>query len=580
MRNDRGNTAKTVKFILIVVVFVGLVAAKSWALLQSRPLQDVAPDVAPALVEATLRGHVEIDLSDAGARTTSVLAAYSGPAAAKSVEALIRRQVFTSYLQTIFREPAMPLPTERMTLVVGEERHDEARRRLVIPYTLSGYIVAPADSLTESLPGLKDVGGEAAETFIVPADPRHLFQRLGYACANQDEIPLGQVDDGNYGNYFDPKCAPGVQDCEDPSGKPLDPCMDVLARENGVAALAVRLKRVDYDPAIADTWTTGVPTTVGAADLAVDRDKLADYDIVYKDFPADSCAIAEGCVGGPGVRRLLRFRAVTPNVGDTDISFGDVGQLVEKTNQFVWSACHKHYHFNGYGVFTLEKDGKKVLPGAKQSFCVESTGRARNAADAAFTTPFQACENQGIAAGWEDEYFAGLDCQWIDITDLKVEGDKETFQLSMQVNPLKLLCEGKPDPGKYVPALDEYGLPIMGANGKPERKQACKSDPALYANDTATVDVTIPKTGSSVTMACATADFGPLRECGWSMGAPKTCTAGKAVFATGGEVTRVCAGDVPCRHDEALAEAAAYAVAFTCPASGRYAVLSGPYVAK
>ncbi len=211
---------------------------------------------------------------------------------------------------------------------------------------------------------------------------------------------------------------------------------------------------------------------------------------------------------------------------------------------------------------------------------MESAGRARNAADAAFTAPFQACENQGIAAGWEDEYFTGLDCQWLDITDVKIDGESETFQLAMQVNPLKLLCEGVPEPGKYVPALDEDGLPIMGPDGRPELKQACKTDSELYKNDKVAVDVVIPKTGGAVTTACATIDFGPLRDCGWTMAAPRTCDPGKQVWTPGGEITRVRAGGTPCRHDESLAEAVSAFAPFTCPASGKYVVLSGPYLAK
>lgn len=583
MRNERSNSGPA-KLILFIVLFVLLVAGKSWMMLEQRQgSTGVSPEAEPALVETTIRGKLELDLADVGPHLRDVQAAYlaTDEAAGKTAETLIRRQVFMSYLQIIFREPALPLPIEHMTIALGEKSYDERRKRLVIPYTLSGYIVAPSDTLLESLPDLKEPDAETAETFIVPADPRHLFQRLGYACANQDEIPLGQVDDANYGNYFDPTCAPGRPVCEDPSGKPLEPCLDVLSRENGITALAVTLKRVAYDAALAEKWTSGPPITKGGADLTVDKEKLAQYDIIYKDFAPDSCAIAEKCVGGPGRRRLLRFRAVTPNIGDTDIAFGDVKKLVENTHQFVWSDCHKHYHFNGYGIFQLEKDGKPVLPGTKQSFCVESTGRARNAADAAFTAPYQTCENQGIVAGWEDEYFAGLDCQWIDITDLKIDGPSETFALSMEVNPLKLLCEGVPEPGKYVAATDEQGLPVIGPGGEPAMKQACKTDPKVYENNKVSVDVTVPKTGGAVTGACASADFGPLRNCGWTMGAPLTCAPGRPWRAAGpGEVVRVCAGDTPCMHEEAVAEAPASWASFTCPPEGKFVTLSGPYLSR
>lgn len=581
MRTDRGNS-NAIRLILIIVLFVGLVAAKSWALLeQGRLRADDGSGTEPALVETSISGRLEIDLSDAGARLAAVRAAYESPDAAATIESLVRRQVFTSYLQTIFREPAMPLPADSMTLELGERSFDARRARIVIPYVLRGHIVAPSESFLESVPDLEEVGAEYAETLIVPADPRNLHQRLGYACANQDEIPLGLVDDANYGNYFDPTCAPGVPVCEHPDGEPLEPCLDVLARENGVAALVVRMKRVAYDADLAAQSSSGPARTSGGADLTVDGDKLAEYDIVYRDFAPDSCAIAEGCVGGPGVRRLLRFRAVTPNIGDQDIVFGDIDTLIDTTKQFVWSECHEHYHFNGYGTFSLEKDGKPLLPGRKQSFCVESTGRARNAADTAFTAPFQTCDNQGIVAGWEDEYFAGLDCQWIDITDLPIAGDGETFSLAMEVNPQRLLCEGEADPEKYVPALDDQGIPIIGPGGDPALKQACRVKPGAYDNNKVAVDVAVPKTGSAVTMPCDILEAGPLRNCGWTMGATATCAAGTQVRASvRGEMIRVCSWDAPCSHEDAIASVATPSLSFTCPASGTYQLLSGAYLTR
>lgn len=581
MRTERGNT-NAIRLILIIVLFVGLVAAKSWALLeQGRLRSDDGAGSEPALVETTISGRLEIDLADAASRLAAVRAAYESPEAAATIESLVRRQVFTSYLQTIFRAPAMPLPADAMTVELGERSFDVRRARIVIPYVLRGHIVAPSESLLESVPDLADIDAEYAETLIVPADPRNLFQRLGYACANQDEIPLGMVDDGNYGNYFDPTCAPGVPVCEHPDGVALEPCLDVLSRENGVSALVVRMKRIAYDADLAAQVSSGPVRTSGGADLTVDAAKLAEHDIIYRNFSPDSCAIAEGCVGGPGVRRLLRFRAVTPNIGDQDVAFGDIDHLIEDTNQFVWSDCHEHYHFNGYGIFSLEKDERPLLPGTKQSFCVESTGRARNAADTAFTAPYQTCDNQGIVAGWEDEYFAGLDCQWIDITDLPIAGESETFSLAMEVNPQKLLCEGEADPDNYVPALDDQGIPILGPGGEPALKQSCRVKPGAYDNNKVAVDVVIPKVGGAVTAPCDIIEAGPLRNCGWALNAAGTCEAGKPVrAAVRGEMIRACAWDGPCSHNDAIADAASPALTFTCPASGTYQLLVGPYLAK
>src|SRR5688572_19790558 len=146
MRTDRGNNTNAVRFILIIVLFVGLVAAKSWALLeQGRSRADDGAGTEPALVETSISGRLEIDLSDTGARLAAVRAAYESPDAAATIEYLARRQAFTSYLQTIFREPAMPLPADAMALELGARSFDARRARIVIPYVLRGHIVAPTE---------------------------------------------------------------------------------------------------------------------------------------------------------------------------------------------------------------------------------------------------------------------------------------------------------------------------------------------------------------------------------------------------------------------------------------------------
>ncbi len=575
-RNPHGGTG----VIVLLIVIVLLVMVKALVLLNFGTSGGKVT-AEPAMATVEVRGRIVLQLPEGRERRLAVREAFMKPSAvsAATLEKLIRRQASTSYLQVIFREPAMPIPFDDLALAAGDPTYDERRATVAIPYVLSGHVVAPADSLAQSAEALAEVGGVHVETFIVPSDPRNLFQRLGYACANQDEIPLGLVDDRNYGNYFDPKCAPGVPVCEHPGGLPLEPCLDVLARENGVGALYVRMERIAYDPAVAEKLAAAHPRSVGGADISVDAAALKDYDIIYKHFTPDSCAVAEGCVGGPGMRRLLRFRAVTPNLGDRDLAFGDVNALIEKTNQFAWSQCHGHYHFNGYGEFSLEKDGKPVLPGAKQSFCVESTGRAANAADVAFTTPFASCENQGISAGWEDEYFIGLDCQWIDITDLAIEGESQEFSLAMQVNPLRLLCEGEAVPGKYVPALDAAGNPVLGPSGKPALKQACRENPEFYTNDRASVTVSIPRTGGAVTAECDTLEYGPLRDCGWRMRpAAVPCTPGETVRATApAALVRACAGTTPCFWADALATSDTGAVSFRCPDSGSSLLMTAPY---
>ena len=83
-------------------------------------------------------------------------------------------------------------------------------------------------------------------------------------------------------------------------------------------------------------------------DLIVDEGDLADFWYVDEQyFPPDNCALVEQCVGGSGVRKLLRFRTTTANIGRVDLEMGD-----PTTNPlFEFSPCHGHYHFHDYAEY-------------------------------------------------------------------------------------------------------------------------------------------------------------------------------------------------------------------------------------
>jgi hypothetical protein len=146
-------------------------------------------------------------------------------------------------------------------------------------------------------------------------------------------------------------------------------------------------------------------------------DLLSSVRISTRDFAANDCAIAEGCITQTGTRRLLRFDTGTQNTGNADLSIGDPTQNA----CFQWSACHQHYHFRGVGRYTLyQADGTTVAAvGHKQGFCLEDVepipSLSPPPADPA--VPF-VCTNQGLHVGWEDVYPNDVDCQWIDITGL------------------------------------------------------------------------------------------------------------------------------------------------------------------
>jgi len=166
-------------------------------------------------------------------------------------------------------------------------------------------------------------------------------------------------------------------------------------------------------------------------DLTIDAARLESSAVVKTHvFKPTDCALVEKCVDAPGKRKLLRFDVATPNIGAADLVLGDPTQ----SPLFVYSPCHRHYHFNGYALYELYDDtGAKILTGRKQAFCLEDFSRySPNAGPAKFT-----CSFQGISVGWQDVYGSYLDCQWLDITDVR----PGNYVLQVTINADGILAE-------------------------------------------------------------------------------------------------------------------------------------------
>jgi hypothetical protein len=165
-------------------------------------------------------------------------------------------------------------------------------------------------------------------------------------------------------------------------------------------------------------WVTAASACV-LPDLTVDRDRLVEsLRFEDKEIGADSCEIVEGCVGGEGLRQLLRFDTTTPNTGEGDLFIGAPEAAVEL---FTFSECHGHDHFDSYASYELvDASGAVVAPGHKQAFCLmdyELWTADVGWGDAEFT-----CARQGISRGFADTYRSTLDCQFVDVTGVP-EGD-------------------------------------------------------------------------------------------------------------------------------------------------------------
>ncbi len=174
------------------------------------------------------------------------------------------------------------------------------------------------------------------------------------------------------------------------------------------------------------------PMGCDAPDLALDTSMIETvFDTV--DVDPNSCTIIEQCVGGPGLRELLRFDMYTVNAGSKNL---DLGVPSNHLDLYHYSDCHMHYHFDGYARYALvDGNGDIVAPGHKQAFCLWDGGswawpNLQGWDTGSGSDTVYSCFNQGVQVGWYDEYYKELDCQWIDITDVP-PGD---YKIRIEVN--------------------------------------------------------------------------------------------------------------------------------------------------
>ncbi len=591
----RGGPLLYVGSILLVFqcLFVTSFAAEG-----SSPARGDYADPPGALVRITMTGKVGVLLDEipSSQRGEIVRKLFHQPSsfwitrAHEQIKLMVYRLSFRSSFYAAAKKQ-LPLPPEslwRINLTSTPHRRIYSGHDLIIvTYRLTSMLVTDEDSPGSSEPNLSVSGGRWSEPFVLPLDPELLFERTRFACLNESEFPPHSVDSEEVASFYDYTCRPqeklSNRACHQ-TELPTMSCEQALREKIGDLRTDLQFERLPWDEQVARPYIIGDVTNLDGPDLQVYKAEFRTNRLIYRYISSDSCTIAERCVGGTGWRRLLQFSTADENTGTKDLDIGSVDYFVEgKENPlqqhhvFEYSACHNHYHFTHYGQFSF---GDAVV--SKRGFCLQSTNRVANRTSSPLGHDYGDCRHQGVSAGWVDEYKAGLECQWVDVTDVDTQKSPVARDLKFVSNPDGFLCEGN-----YV--SDEAGNQLWErttfttSKGEPVDRPKCDFFKDWFANNVDSYSVTLPVSGDGfLTTPCGHGELGPLRNCGFKYDGVHTCKAGtqveqKCTSRVGMRVLRLCDASVQlhsgtaCKLDDALANIIVTSggtnVSFACPAA-------------
>lgn len=489
----------------------------------------------------------------------------------------------------------LPFPPEEIQTVILTSSPRRATVNghdyVLVDYKMTGVLLTTAASPKQSDSTLGRTGGRVLEPFSLPVDPELLFQRTRYDCADEEDFPPNSVDSEEMDSFYDQEC--GIEGSLGPTQchqteLVTKSCLQSLDQNVGRFDTEAEFVRLPWNQAVADQNRFGTITNPNGSDLALIQEEFRVHRVVYRYIPPTSCTIVEGCVGGSGWRRLLQFSTSDRNTGTKTLDIGPVDYYLSGGNGYLGdvglfelSACHQHYHFKHYGDFFYGPEIER-----KNGFCLQSTQRVMNHEHGPLTNAYGGCDYQGVEASWADQYKAGLECQWVDVTTIDTSNREVTHPLSFTSNPEGFLCEG-------TPILDNQGRPIfeptnfVTETGAVVHKPACQQLPNWEANNGFSYDVTLPVAGGSyVTRPCDRGQIGPLRNCGFEDNRQTfSCTPGanvtlRCTLAGGNaepQVARICEFSfglgigTACTHQDAMiskaVERSGTDVTFRCPSA-------------
>ncbi len=241
-------------------------------------------------------------------------------------------------------------PAKRHVINDGGFAHEMVTRR----YRVHTYIVGSPGSAVTSAAELGAIGGRLQLEWDLPIDPYLLYQRSGYACADEDQFPHGSLDAESTWTYYDDTCEPGdvvpndVQctfaevGCHCSQGSSLS-CFDALAEFTGRDHMVMDFHRVGWAEGIARYYeninTYRVDPHAQGADMVGYEAGLHHHFVVYDYFTEESCQVTE-CVKQSGWRKLLKFDGTHVNVGNEPIVLGSLPYTTADPGSFVETTFH------------------------------------------------------------------------------------------------------------------------------------------------------------------------------------------------------------------------------------------------